>query len=147
MKKRCAVAILFCSVVFVGCTDANLQKVANSMLALSKAVSQVQTDVIAANTAKVLDDQTTGTILAVCTKVNVAGQQVNAVIRSISTLDPASRSTLVNLLTPISQALDPTKIDFVLGIKDPATQQEINGGFILMRSSVSAIQLVLASGG
>jgi hypothetical protein len=144
--KRYAIALPLL-VLMISCTDSDLQKIGKSMLILANGLKEVQTDVITANQSKLIDDATTGQILSICTRIDVAGKQVDTVMRSISKLDPASRTSLVNLLTPISQALDPNQISFVAGIKDPVTQQKVQGEFIILRSAVSAIQLVLATGG
>jgi hypothetical protein len=58
-----------------------------------------------------------------------------------------SRKDLIALLTPISQALDLGQLEFIAGIKDPAMKQKIDGAFILMRTTISSLQIVLASSG
>ena len=133
--------------IFTACSDADLAKVAKSMVAASVAVGQVQTDVIEANSLGLISEKTTEDILEVCLKVNLAGKQVDAVLRGISKLDPASRQALVNVLTPISQALDVSQLEFMAGIKDPATKQKVEAGFLLARSAISSIQIIIASGG
>jgi hypothetical protein len=145
MKR--AMPFLLLLVLMPACTDSELQKVSKSMLVLANAVGEVQKDTISAVDAKLIDDSAGAKIVGVCARISVAGQQADAVIRSIKALDPQSRKSIVALLTPISQALDPAQLEFVAGIKDPATKQKIEGGFVIMRSAVSAIQLAVAAGG
>jgi hypothetical protein len=102
--------ILFMSLVLflqVACSDRDLQKASRSMVVLATAVGELQRDIIAANEQKLLSDQATGEILQVCLKINVAGKEIDAVLRSARQLDSDSRRNLIALLTPISQALDP----------------------------------------
>lgn len=131
----------------IGCADSDLQKVAKSMLIVSQTIGQVQTSTIQANAAMLIDDPTTAKILGICQRTNVAGKQIDSVLRSIAKLDPQSRSSIVNLLTPISQSLDPTQIEFIANIKNPETRQQVEGGFILARTTISGIQIVLAGTG
>ena len=145
MKRAIATPFLLL-LLCTSCADADLQKVAKSMLVLANAVGEVQKDTMTAVDSKLIDQALGVEIVGVCVRVNTAGQQVDAVLRSIQKLDPASRSNLIALLTPISQALDPTKLEFVAGIKDPATKQKIEGGFIIARSALSAVQLTIATG-
>jgi hypothetical protein len=144
MKRLSSVLLLL---LMSACADSNLQTVSKDMLIVSTALGQLQSDLILANQNKLLDDPTTARIMKICIQANVAGRQVDAVLRGISKLDPQSRSSVIALLTPISQALDPTQLEFVAGIKNPETKQKIDGAFILMRTTISGIQIVLASGG
>ena len=148
MKNKLAsmalITLLLVSVT--ACSDTTLQKVSKDMLIVATTVGTIQDDVIAANTAKLISDKTTADILGVCQKVNVAGKQVNAILASISKIDPASKSSLLVILTQVSNSLDPTQLEFVAGIKDPGTKQKIEGGLVVMRTALSGIQLILAGG-
>lgn len=129
------------------CTDSDLQKTVKSLNIIGVTVGTLQADVIAANGAKLLDDQLTGQIIGVCVRVSVAGKQADSIVRGISKLDPAARTSLVSLLTPISQALDPNALEFIAGVKDPAVKQKIDGAFIILRTTISGLQIILASSG
>jgi hypothetical protein len=135
---------LLLSLTLIGCSDSALQTASKDMLIISNAVSLLQTDVITANQAKLLDDQTTAKILQLCIKINVAGKQIDSVLKSISKLDPQSRSSIIALLTPISQALDPTQLEFIVGISNPETRQKVEGAFLIIRTTISGVQLNLA---
>jgi hypothetical protein len=74
-------------------------------------------------------------------------KQIDTVLRSVRQLDSDSRKNLIALLTPISQALDLSQLEFIKDIKDPAMKQKINAAFILMRTTVASLQIVLASSG
>jgi len=141
---------LFMSLVLflqTACSDRDLKKASKSMLVLATAVGELQKDVIAANKEKLLSDQATGEILQICLKINAAGKEIAAVLRSARQLDSDSRRNLIALLTPISQALDPSQLEFIAGIKDSAMKQKIDSALILMRTTVASLQIVLASSG
>jgi hypothetical protein len=144
MKRAAIASPIILLLLMVGCTDSDLQKVAKDLNIIAVSVGTLQTDVIAANNAKLISDDTTAKILNVCVKISVAGKQADSVVRAISKLDPTSKTTLVNLLTPISQALDPAALEFIAGVKDPGVKQKIDGAFIILRSTVSALQLIIA---
>ena len=147
MKRFLSVALMmFITLGMVACSDSDLQKVSKDMLVVATTVGTIQDDVIAANNAKLLSDKTTSDILGVCQKVNVAGKQVNAILASISKLDPNSKSSLLVILTQVSNAVDPTQLEFVTGITDPVIKQKIEGGFIVARTAISGIQLIIAGG-
>ena len=140
--------ILFMTLVLflqAACSDRDLQKVSKSMVVLASAAGELQKNVIAANEQKLLSDQAARLILQVCLKINAAGKQIDAVLQSLSQLDLDSRKNLVARLTPISQALDPRQLEFIAGIKDPATKQKIDAAFIILRSTVASLQIVLSS--
>ena len=142
--------ILFMSIVLflqAACSDRDLQKASKSMVVLASAVSELQKDAIAANEQKLLSDQAAGEIFEVCLKINAAGKEIDAVLRSARQMDSDSRRKLIALLAPISQALDPSQLEFIAGINDPAMKQKIDAAFILMRTTVASLQIVLASSG
>ena len=136
-------------VVFLqaACSDRDLQKASKSMVVLAAAVGELQKDVIAANEQKLLSDQDAGKILQVCLKINAAGKQIDAVLRSARQLDSDLRKNLIALLTPISQALDAKQLEFIAAIKDPAVKKKTDAAFILVRTTVASLQIILASSG
>jgi hypothetical protein len=129
------------------CGDSDIQKIAKSMLVVAHAVGDAQTIAIQANGQNLIDDQTTGKILSICAKINIAGKQADAVLRSVTKLDPSSRSSLSSVAAAIGQAIDPSQLEMLANIKNPVTRQNVEGGFTLVRSAVSAIEIVLAAGG
>jgi hypothetical protein len=129
------------------CGDSDIQKIAKSMLVVAHAVGDAQTLAIQANRQNLIDDQTTGKILSICAKINIAGKQADAVLRSVTKLDPSSRSSLSSVAAAIGQAIDPSQLEMLANIKNPVTRQNVEGGFTLVRSAVSAIEIVLAAGG
>jgi hypothetical protein len=147
MKKMIFPIILFAIAMQTACQDADLQRVSKDMLIVSKAIAEVQNDAIEANRLGLINNDTTDKILNICLRANTAGQSVDTFLRGLSKLDTASRSSLVQLLTPISQALDPSSVVFISGITDDATKQKIEAGILLARSTISSIQIILAVGG
>ena len=147
MKRFVLLGMSLFMALQISCRDGDLQKVGKSMVVVSTAIGELQKNVIAANQQNLLNDQVTGQILQICIRVNTAGKQADAVLRSISQLDPGSRRNLIALLVPISQALDPMQLEFLADIRDPATKQKIDGAFILMRTTTSSVQIILATSG
>jgi hypothetical protein len=151
MKRRNPVSALILALVlclsFTACSDDSLGKVAKSMKVYATTIKEVQKNVIAAQKVNLISEDSARQALDICERANVAGQQVQSVLSAIQTLDPASRGQILALLTPISDALDPTKIEFVTGIKDPATKQKIEGGFVLARSTISSIMIIASASG
>ena len=129
------------------CGDSDIQKVAKSMLVVAHAVGYAQTLVIEANKQNLIDDRTTGKLLSICAKINVAGKQADSVLRSATALDPESRSSLSVVATAIVQAIDPNQLEMLANIKDATTRQSVEGAFALMRSAVNVVGIVLAEGG
>jgi hypothetical protein len=150
MKRNVAMSFLIMSLVLcmTACSDNDLLNVSKSMAIYGTTLTEVQKNIIAAEKVGFISEENTGKALDICMRANVAGQQVVSVIGAIQKLDPVSRKKILALLTPISDSLDPTKIEFVLAIKDPAMKQKIEGGFILLRTTVSSIMVISqASGG
>jgi hypothetical protein len=147
MRNRKILFALSAVLLLQACGDSDIQKIAKSMLVVAHAVGDAQTLAIQANGQNLIDDQTTGKILSICAKINIAGKQADAVLRSETKLDPSSRSSLSAVAAAISQAIDPSQLEMLANIKNPATRQNVEGGFTLIRSAVSAIEIVLAAGG
>jgi hypothetical protein len=145
MKRSMIVLMSLVLILQAACSDRDLRKVSKSMVVLASAAGELQKDAIIANEQKLLSDHVASEILQVCLKINAAGKQIDAVLRSLSQLDLDSRKNLVELLTPISQALDPGQLEFITGIKDPAIKHKIDAAFILIRTTVASLQIVLAS--
>jgi hypothetical protein len=142
--------LLMATFITVGCTscsDDQLGKVAKSLNVLATAVGELQTNVQLAEQQQLLDQEIAKQILQICKQVNVAGQQVGDIVKSIQALDPASRSDIVKLLKPIGDSLDVEKLTFIANIKDPATQQKVKGSILLIRSTISSITVIVAASG
>lgn len=140
-------AILICSLLtlsLTGCSDKSLEKVARGMVVVSNTVSQVQSDVIIWEQAKLISTDTAREILQVCTKINIAGLQIDTTMRVIEKLDPQSAKALIDMLTPVSLSLDPAKLTFISGIENATTRQRVEAYFLLLRTSISTVQIVLA---
>jgi len=147
MRKFSMIPIMIFMLLFTACSDSSLQKASKTMLVVATAVEELQKNTQLAEDQNLIDKATADKIFDVCSRVNVAGKQVDAILRSITQLTPDSRKSIIALLGPISASLDPSAIEFIGGIKDAKTKQEIEGGLILVRSSISSIQLIVASGG
>ena len=147
MRNRKILFALFAVLLLQACGDSDIQKIAKSMLVVAHAVGDAQTLAIQANRQNLIDDQTTGKILSICAKINIAGKQADAVLRAVTKLDPSSRSSLSSVAAAIGQAIDPSQLEMLTNIKNPVTRQSVEGSFTLVRSAVSAIEIVLATKG
>ncbi len=146
MKRAIATSMLLVLCLMASaCSDKNLEKVAKSMVIVSTTVGQVQADVVIWEQAKLIRTDTAREILQVCNRINVAGLQIDTTMRVIEKLDPQSAQALIDLLTPVSLSLDPAKLAFVAGIENPDTRQKLEAYFILLRTTISTVQIILAS--
>jgi hypothetical protein len=145
MRRLLPVCILL-PLLMAGCADKDLEKIAKNMLTISAAVAQVQSDTITANQLKLIDDDATAKVLEVCRAINMTGLKIDATIRAISQLNPESRKLLINLLMPISTALDPLQMPWLEQITDANLRQTLTASFLLMRSTISTMQIILAAG-
>jgi hypothetical protein len=139
------VLLSFTATTSTGCNDNDLNKFAQSMVVVSKTIGQIQTDAIAWNNAKLISEDTTRGILEVCVKLDVAGLQINEIVRTMSSFNDTNVTTLNKLLTAMSTSLDPSKLEFILSIEDPVVKQRIEGYFIILRSTISTLQIILVS--
>lgn len=144
MKRNFVMSFLILSLVLcmTACSDNDLMKVSKSMAVYGTTLTEVQKNIIAAEKAGFLSVENTGKALEICERANVAGQQIVNVLNAVQKLDPDSRKKILALLVPISDSLDPTKIEFVLAIKDPVLKQKVEGGFILLRTTISSIIVI-----
>ena len=79
MRNRKIFFALSAVLLMQACGDSDIQKIAKSMLVVAHAVGDAQTLAIQANRQNLIDDQTTGKILSICAKINIAGKQADAV--------------------------------------------------------------------
>jgi hypothetical protein len=147
IRKFGIAAVVLAALLVAGCTDSELARINKSMLIYSTAVNELQKNIIAANQAKLIDDEKTGQIVLICKRAAEAGNQADAILKNLTELTSGQRRSLVDLLTPIGAALDPDRIAFIANIADLDKKQKIEGSIILVRSSISSIQIIIAVSG
>ncbi len=89
---------------------------------------------------------TTRTILNACVKMDNAGKEAVAYTRTINTLDPASRSTLMGMLTPAITSIGDLVQNGTVGIKDQTTKDTIQALLVGLQTTLAGIQLQIAGG-
>jgi hypothetical protein len=147
MKRIYAVSLMALMVVFLAGCD--LSDLANNSLKISKAVGVIQTETLRAYNSdpQLIDKESKDGILTVCLVISRAGKQFDAVLATVSKLDPASRTKLLDALVPISQSLDAKEIAYIARIKNPDSVLKIEKKLAVVRTALSAMQIILASSG
>ncbi len=155
MKRRILTLgiITLLLVSMTGCTN-TLGKVADASKKFAQVIGEVQKNTYAFYDAKIIDAKTKDAIIDACTRANLAGLQVDAVLLEIKKADAAAkeiglsdRERIVKILVPVSEALDPQKLEAIAGIKNEDAKRKLEGGLIAARSVISSIQIIIASGG
>ena len=143
-RKSKAAAILMLALTLAlplsGCADKTLQQSASELNKILKITQEVETTVIQANSTGLLNDNQTRAVLEVCKKIAEGGQVANNTVAGLSKLDPATKSSLDNVLQPVNaavQSLDPALLEQLASIKDPTTQATVT-------SLIAAIKVSLA---
>lgn len=144
MKRAIAVPSMVLLIIL--CTGCALKDLANASHKLGAIVGEIQTDTLLAYNSQppLISKEIKDGILNVGLKISQGGKQFDAVLDTIDKLTPESRKNLIALLVPISQALNPKEITFIVGIKDPLTKQKIEASFALARSVLGSMQIILA---
>jgi len=137
----------------IGCSD-SLNKAASASKKFSQVLGEFQTNVYTFYDAKIISAENKDQIIDVCMKANQAGLQVDAILAAIKKADAdakeiglGDRERIIKILIPVSQSLDPQKLEFIAGIKNEAAKQKLEGGLVAARSVLSSLQIILASGG
>lgn len=155
MKRRifsvCLISVFMLSMI--GCSD-SLNKAASASKKFSQILGEFQTNVYTFYDAKIISAENKDKIIDVCTKANQAGLQVDAILAAIKKADASAkeinlgdRERIIKILIPVSESLDPQKLEFIAGIKNESAKQKLEGGLVAARSVLSSLQIILASGG
>jgi hypothetical protein len=145
MKKYFLPLLLL--LTFSACTDDDLTTVSKSLLVAAKSINTVQTTVISANEQGLITDETTAQILTGCVKANQAGQQAVAITRSISKLDPSSRTQMAPMVQAALSAIQASLVVDLSGIKNPQTKAIITSGLSAAQTSLNVALSMLMIGG
>ena len=146
-RARCVLPLLLlaaCARATAPTPESDLRKLAKSLDVIASSIGVVQDTVIAANTQHFIDDAITGKVLQATTKASKLGKDAVALVRTINALTPEARAKLVNLITPLSQAITAISLDTV---SNSETKAKIQALLASLATTVSSVQLILASGG
>lgn len=147
MTKLKRSASLLLVVLVVGCSDPDLKKVSVALTDVGYSIIALQTAVIEAEKAGLMTTENTRSVIQLCVKVRVAGEQAVNVTRNLSQLDAPSRTQILNILAPVIGAVGNLAQSGALGIKNPDTQQKVQAILSAIQVSLNTAQLVLSVGG
>lgn len=146
LRLRAVYAVAFSLLLLASCTDNAITQVAKGLQDVAVGIAAVQNTVIAGNKAGAISDQDTGTIMQLCGRVNVAGQQVSAVVRSVNALGPAQKVNIVAVMQPIVAAVQAVLTDNTLiNIKDQTVRTNVQLGLTAIQTALAVV--MVATGG
>lgn len=132
--------ILFC----VSCTDQDLTRVAKAISEVDQGILIVAQTAAAANQAGLLSDTVTDKIMSAVIKIGPPAKEANQLVRSLNTLDPASRVKLKELMNPLIQvASDIANDPAIVGVTNPNTQVSLKATLTGVLTSLTIIKGIL----
>jgi hypothetical protein len=138
--------VMLVLLLMTACSDSDLNKISKALVVTAKTNGEIQTDVIAANTAQLLSDSNTRVILEMCQKVNYAGKEATTLTRSINALDAPSKAQILTILKPIIVAVGNVVDKGLVGVTDEPTKQKIRLLLLSLQSTLNSIQIIVAGG-
>ena len=126
------------------CSDNTLKVVSQAVADIATGTATVQQIAINGNTAGLISQADTATILTVCAQINAADVQVSALTRNEASLPAGQAGTIQSLLSPLVTAVQNAINGGVGNIKDPKTKQDITAAFALIQTGLAAAEAVLA---
>lgn len=122
----------------------SIQVVSIALLDTAQTVGNLETSVISANTAGLIDAATTSKILTICSKIAVAGKQADAITAGLVALTPANKSNLSAIFTPILAAVNDSLTNGLVTIKDANTLNTVKLALSVISGALSSVQTALA---
>lgn len=123
--------------------QANLTNAANTLLIVARSVGALQTSVISLNTNGSLSTPTTKSILLILQKVNTFTGQASNIIRGQVSLPASQQSSLLSLLTPITQTLSTDISSSVVNITDANVKSTVQLALLGIQTLLSSLQISL----
>lgn len=142
-----ALLIIAITVCMIGCSDNDLKKTASAMNKVSVAVGEVQKLTITLSDQKMIPEDVADKIVTACERISATGKQIDAILKAVTAMDQESRKKIVVLLAEISAEIDPKRLEFIAGIKDPASKQKLEATIAILRASLSSAQVIVATTG
>jgi hypothetical protein len=144
-RRRFLPLIFITSLLFVGCSDPDLERVAKSLIAAKDAIGIAQTTVIQANAHGLMSNDSTRAVLELCVRASMAGKQATAVTKRISKLDPASQRQLIQILAPIVASFQSSVDSGLLGIKNDQTRIQVQVVLTAVQTALNTAWIILAT--
>lgn len=109
-------------------------------LDVAQGIRLVEDGIRSANTAKAVDDATTTKVLQLCNRIDKAGKDVNAVLRSQAT---GAKVSVATLLTPIITAIQAGIDQDVVKISDQPTRDKIRFALVAVQATIQSVLAAL----
>lgn len=142
--KRSLMYLIIPIIFILGCTDQDLTKVAKALSEVDQGILVVTQTAVAANQAGLLSDTVTDRVMSAVIKIGPPAKEANQLVRSLNTLDPASRVKLKGLMNPLIQvASDITNDPAIVGVTNPNTQVNLKATLTTVLTSLTIIKGIL----
>jgi hypothetical protein len=144
MRKTLA-AVVLSAMTLVSCSDPTLTKVAKGLTDYGAAIHGVETSVIQAQQQGVITVEQARPVIMLLVKLNDAGVQASALTRNLTKLPAANKGQLVQILSPVIQALQQATSSGLIGVPDGPTKTNILIGLNTALLALNTIQPLLMS--
>jgi hypothetical protein len=121
--------------MMMSCTD---QQLAKDLLVVANSVGELQTAIIKANDLKLVDEETTATVLKACVKVDQVGSAIVRITKHYTQSTTPEREQIVGLLRIAITELGKPEL---LGIKNSETQLKVQLIIETIRGTLNAIMI------
>ncbi len=146
-QSRFVLGLLLVFVLLMACKDSQLQRLANILDDVADSATFIRTTTAAAHASGFVTAGEVETIGTVMKRVDAGNKLAIQTTRGIAKLDPGTNAKLVDVLTPIIQAVDAAVKDPALaGIKNVKARDDIHFGLVSLEGSLAAAQLIVAAG-
>ena len=141
--SRIAPALVAASCLFVAsCVhttpQSTLQRVTQFEAALNTACQSAFTTVATAEQSGLIPTSDAATIINTLVQIEQANQRAQAATQGLTTIAAADQTNLLNILNPLSAAINTAVANGVLGIKDAATKQKVQTALLLIQTTFQA---------
>lgn len=126
-------------------SDADLKKIAKSLVVIAQSVGLTQNTVIDAHSLQLIGTEEARSVLVLCKSINVAGIDAVRVTRDLSKLGATERVSLLGILGPVLQAVKNSQS--ALEIKNPDVREKVRIFLLTTESALNTILAVLAVSG
>jgi hypothetical protein len=143
MSKIHAAAVLGLMLLTAGCNPNTLQTVLKAEAGITAGCSTAFTVVAAGATQGTISTADATAIMQVLLQVEQANRQAITATTTINALNATNAASLLTILTPVNTALSNAISTGLVGIKDPATQQNVKLALTTIQTLIVSIDAVL----
>lgn len=127
-------------VSLTACSDPSLKKIAQAELDIEQAQAAAIVSLNTLHNSGSISDADVQTVGAILVKVNQADAQAIMITKNLATLDPASRSTLRDLIVPVLNAVNFGLSQGIVNIQNPTAKAAIAASLSAIATSLTIIQ-------